>query len=71
MQSKFIRPKKAAEKLGISTSHLYNLIARNEFPKQIKLSKGISVFREIDIDEWMVERADATTQERQRWVSEP
>jgi predicted DNA-binding transcriptional regulator AlpA len=53
MQAKFIRPKQAAEKAGISISHLYNLIARNEFPKSIRISAGISVFLEEEIDEWI------------------
>ena len=56
MQSKFIRPKQAAEKAGISISHLYNLITRNQFPKQMKLSKGVSVFLESDIDKWIEQK---------------
>ena len=56
MQAKFIRPKQAAEKAGISISHLYNLIARNDFPIPIKISKGITVFLESDIDDWIQEK---------------
>ena len=53
MQAKFIRPKQAAEKAGISISHLYNLIARNEFPQSIRISAGISVFLEEEIEQWI------------------
>jgi len=56
MQTKFLRPKDAAKKAGISISHLYNLIARNDFPIPIKISKGITVFLESDIDDWIQEK---------------
>ena len=58
MQEKFLRPKQAAKKAGISISHLYNLIARNDFPIPIKMSKGITVFLESDIDEWILQKVD-------------
>ena len=56
MQTKFLRPKDAAKKAGISISHLYNLIARNDFSNPIKISKGITVFLESDIDDWIQEK---------------
>ncbi|MDA8694442.1 AlpA family phage regulatory protein [Pseudomonadales bacterium] len=58
MQTKFLRPKDAAKKAGISISHLYNLIARNDFPIPIKISKGITVFLESDIDDWILQKVD-------------
>ena len=56
MPSKFIRPKNAAIQCGISLSHMYALIAENNFPKQIKLSGNISVFLEAEIDDWITKQ---------------
>ena len=56
MAQKLLRPKDAAKKAGISISHLYNLIALDDFPKQIKLKPGVSVFLESDIDKWIEQK---------------
>lgn len=53
MPSKFLRPKQAADKAGISISHLYALIAQGKFPEPIKVSERITAFLESDVDEWM------------------
>ena len=40
-------------KVGLSRSQIYKLIHDDEFPRQLKISPKISVWRESDVDEWM------------------
>jgi prophage regulatory protein len=60
MHSNLLRPKAAAAKAGISVSHLYHLVALNEFPQRIKISQGISAFLESEIDEWIARKIEAS-----------
>ena len=60
MQTKFLRPKDAAKKAGISISHLYALIAENKFPQLIKISERISALLESEVDEWILEKVETS-----------
>ena len=53
-----IRPKQAAVKAGISTSHLYALISKKQFPQPIKISERITAFVESEIDEWILNKME-------------
>lgn len=59
MSDSFLRPKDAAEKAGISKSHLYRLVSQERFPHPIKISERISAFLESEVDEWIAERVAA------------
>lgn len=41
------------EKTGLSRTHVYRLIKQDNFPKPFKLSEGVSVWNEAEIDEWL------------------
>ena len=41
------------EKIGLSRSQIYKLIADGDFPKQDKLGERISVWQESKVEEWM------------------
>lgn len=56
MSDSFLRPKDAAEKAGISKSHLYRLVNQGRFPHPIKVSTRISAFLESEVDDWIRDR---------------
>ena len=58
MPHTLLRPKDVAKKIGVSLSHLYQLVASNQFPQPIKLSERISVFIEAEVDDWIQKRVD-------------
>ena len=60
MNNKLLRPKDAAKKAGISISHLYVLISKNEFPKLIKISERVSALLESEVDEWILEKVESS-----------
>jgi len=44
-------------RVGIKKSKIYDLIKKNEFPKQIKIKKtNMSRWRESEIDKWLEEQ---------------
>lgn len=54
-----LRIKDVQFKTGLPRSQIYTLIARGEFPKQIKLSERIVGWLESEIDAWIETRAQA------------
>ena len=56
MPHTLLRPKDVAKKIGVSLSHLYQLVASGQFPQPIKLRERISVFIEAEVDEWIQKR---------------
>ena len=58
MQNAILRPKAAAEYLGVATSTLYRWANESNFPKPIKLGRQASGWRKIDLDAWLERRAE-------------
>jgi prophage regulatory protein len=52
----FLRDDKVTEKTGVSRSQRYRLIARGQFPKQIKLSERCVAWSAAEIEQWQQER---------------
>ncbi|WP_273430112.1 AlpA family transcriptional regulator [Chitinibacter tainanensis] len=52
-QSPALRPKFAAQYLGISLSHTWRLVAEGKLPPPVKLSPAISLFRRADLDAFL------------------
>lgn len=50
---KILRKKDVLEKTGLSKSTIYELITKNQFPRQIKLSKRSVGWLESEIDQWI------------------
>lgn len=50
---KLLRISEVANKTTLAKSTLWLKIARGQFPKPIKLSPAISVWKESDVDEWI------------------
>lgn len=48
-----IRLPRVMEKTALKRSTIWWMISNNRFPKQIKLSPRVSVWKESDIDEWI------------------
>ena len=57
MQTAILRPKAAAEYLGVASSTLYRWSAGPDFPKPIKLGKQASGWRKADLDAWLERKA--------------
>jgi prophage regulatory protein len=58
-ESSIIRLPKTIEKTGLSRSTIYGLLARGEFPQQIKLSPRTMGFLESEVDAWIADKAEA------------
>ena len=50
------RPKPLAKRLGVSTTTLWRLRARKEFPEPIQISPGAVGWRESDVQAWLKSR---------------
>ena len=50
---RFLRIADLQEKVGLSRSQIYKLIADGDFPKQSKVGERISVWQESEVEEWM------------------
>ena len=48
-----IRIRDVCNRIGISRTHLYRMIAKGTFPCPTHISERISVWREADIDHWL------------------
>ena len=55
-QMQFLRLPQVMRQVGLSKPQLYKLIAKNQFPSQIKICSRISVWLESDVVEWMQEQ---------------
>lgn len=51
----FLRITQVMEKTGIARSTLWMMVKENKFPKPIKISQRITVWKETDIDNWIEE----------------
>ena len=51
----FIRLPEVRQRVGISKSQIYKLIAQDKFPKPLKVSHRISCWVAAEIDEWVQE----------------
>lgn len=60
MTTQLLRPKDAALKAGISVSHLYALVAKNEFPQPVKISERVTAFVEAEVDDWIQVKIDSS-----------
>jgi prophage regulatory protein len=55
----FIRLPEVRQKVGMSKSHIYDLISQDKFPKPVKVSSRISCWVAAEVDQWVQERIDA------------
>jgi prophage regulatory protein len=58
-QIRFIRKREVMHLTGLSATGIYDLMARNLFPKSIKLAGGKAVaWLESDVNEWLKQCVD-------------
>ena len=55
----FIRLPEVRQKVGMSKSHIYDLICQDKFPKPVKVSPRISCWVAAEVDQWVQDRIDA------------
>ena len=48
----YMRPKAVCAKYPISPASLWRKVKNGSFPKPVKLSEGITAFRNLDLAEW-------------------
>ncbi len=48
-----LRLKDVLDRVGLSRTHLYRLIGRQEFPAPVRLSPRVSIWHQADIDAWI------------------
>lgn len=53
---KFLRIKEVQGFSGLSRSQIYALVAKGEFPKQVKVSEKASAWLLSELETWMSER---------------
>lgn len=53
---KTLRVKDVASKVGISIPSIWRLASLGEFPKPFKLSQGVTVWDEEDLDSYLLTR---------------
>ena len=49
---KFLRLPEVIQKVGFKKTHIYNLMAKDLFPKQITIGRRAVVWNEYEIDQW-------------------
>ena len=54
----FLRIKDVMKKTSIPKSTIWLWVKEERFPKPIKLSQRVTVWKESDIDEWMESKID-------------
>ena len=54
--SKLLRIKDVSSKTTLAKSTIWRRLALNKFPKPIKITSAINVWRESDIDNWIEEQ---------------
>ena len=57
MEDRTIRLPEVKQTTGLSKTEIYRRIANNAFPKQIRLSQRVAVWRMSDIQNWLRELA--------------
>jgi prophage regulatory protein len=60
MTEHILRLKDVAKTVGLSTSSIYRLISKGDFPKQIKLSQRSSGWLESDVNTWLTKRINTS-----------
>lgn len=55
----FYRIPRVSEETGLAKSTIYWMIANDKFPKQLKISERVSVWKKSDIDRWIEEQINA------------
>jgi prophage regulatory protein len=71
MKSKrFLRIQSVIDKVGLSKSHLYAQIAKNNFPAPIKLGARSSAWVESEVEQWMEERTTESRGEEIKTLSQ-
>jgi prophage regulatory protein len=58
MKTKFLRITDVMSVTGLAKSTIWLYVKEGKFPKQIKLSPKISVWKESDVEAWITEQIE-------------
>lgn len=59
-QDRFLRIKDVEEITGLSTSQIYRLQSRDDFPQAVKLSRRLVCWPESRVRDWVQQRINAS-----------
>jgi excisionase family DNA binding protein len=59
-----LRPKEAAEKIGVSVATLYRWEAEGKLPQRRQIGEGVSGWLDDELEEWIRNRPKADEPER-------
>ena len=62
----FIRLHEVRARVGLSKSQIYKLIDLDQFPKQIKLGRKMSLWSALEIEEWAKEKIKQRDEELEK-----
>ena len=54
----FIRLPEVRQRVGMSKSQIYKLIAQDQFPKPVKVRRRISCWVVAEVEQWVQEQID-------------
>ena len=57
MLERYLRKKSVLEHTGLSQSLLYEMMARDEFPRPVKIGRRAVAWRESEIAEWQAQHS--------------
>jgi len=57
----YLRAKDAAKYLGVARSTFSNFTKQKDFPKPIKLSRTLVLYKRAELDEWIEKRRQSET----------
>lgn len=66
-REKFLRIGEVQEFSGLSRSQIYALVAKGEFPRQVKVSEKASAWLLSELEHWMAKRVAGRTRNRGDW----
>lgn len=63
-QDRFLTKEQVVERIPYSVVHIYRLMKRGEFPKQVRLGANRVGWLESDINQWMQSKIEGNAHER-------
>lgn len=60
-----IRMKQLVKKVGLCRATLYNMVKKNEFPRQLRIGRRATGWRRSDVLAWMEQRERSSSVEHQ------
>ena len=67
MATQILRMREVLRQIGVSRSTVYNLMAKGDFPKPIRIGAQAVGWRASDIEAWIASRGEAPIRSSSSW----